>query len=278
GLRVCGYETERLFLCCVVRSRFDLSEVCPGVGTVVTAVVACGVPEWWHSFGYGWYLYPVWVFARVVKLGGPPGWAQSAHRYFACEHDRGVHRALNATALVVAFLLLPLSIDICMRAKCRALGGLLTSGSLEKLSSAGGGCSAGFLVIRGSGGVLGVFSPRGRRAEQGKCLEFVFFVKSRFDPSEVCPGVGTIVTAVVACGVPEWWHSFGYGWYLYPVWVMICDELAIVASPAILCVASNILWLGIKDQLLVSSPVTHILRLACEAYSLGSDLLVRLIA
>ncbi|MQM04592.1 hypothetical protein Taro_037396 [Colocasia esculenta] len=70
GPFVCDCEIERLFLCCVVRvgywpdqlvvrsrvvaSRFDLFEVCPGVGTVVTAVVACGVPEWWHSFGYGW--------------------------------------------------------------------------------------------------------------------------------------------------------------------------------------------------------------------------------
>ncbi|MQM11056.1 hypothetical protein Taro_043955 [Colocasia esculenta] len=33
----------------------------------------------------------------------------------------------------------------------------------------------------------------------------------RFDPFEVCPDVGTVVTAVVAYGVPEWWHSFGYG-------------------------------------------------------------------
>ncbi|MQM10646.1 hypothetical protein Taro_043545, partial [Colocasia esculenta] len=54
-------KTERLFLCYVVRSMFDPFEVCPSVGTVVTAVVACGVPEWLHSFGYGWYLYPVWV-------------------------------------------------------------------------------------------------------------------------------------------------------------------------------------------------------------------------
>ncbi|MQM17713.1 hypothetical protein Taro_050689, partial [Colocasia esculenta] len=73
-------ETERLFLCCVVRSvpvwwrrsfptrtlplavarefvtrgrGLSPFEVCPSVGTVVTAVVACGVPEWWHSFGYG---------------------------------------------------------------------------------------------------------------------------------------------------------------------------------------------------------------------------------
>ncbi|MQL84760.1 hypothetical protein Taro_017278 [Colocasia esculenta] len=38
-------------------------------------------------------------------------------------------------------------------------------------------------------------------------------LKSRFDPFEVCPGVGTVVTAVVACGVPEWWNSFSYGWY-----------------------------------------------------------------
>ncbi|MQL84351.1 hypothetical protein Taro_016855 [Colocasia esculenta] len=33
----------------------------------------------------------------------------------------------------------------------------------------------------------------------------------RFDPFEVCPSVGTVVTAVVVCGVPKWWHSFGYG-------------------------------------------------------------------
>ncbi|MQM05950.1 hypothetical protein Taro_038769 [Colocasia esculenta] len=37
----------------VLGSRFDSFEVCPSVGTVVTAVVACGVPEWWHNFGYG---------------------------------------------------------------------------------------------------------------------------------------------------------------------------------------------------------------------------------
>ncbi|MQL99957.1 hypothetical protein Taro_032689, partial [Colocasia esculenta] len=69
-------ETERLFLCCVVRTRFDPFEVCPGIGTVVTAVVACGVLEWWHSFGYDWCLYPVWVMViedntstRLLLLG-----------------------------------------------------------------------------------------------------------------------------------------------------------------------------------------------------------------
>ncbi|MQM01255.1 hypothetical protein Taro_034004 [Colocasia esculenta] len=68
------------------------------------------------------------VFARLVRLGGPPGWAQSTHRFFACERDRGVRRVLNATAVGVALLLPSLSVDVCMRAKCCALGGLLTSG------------------------------------------------------------------------------------------------------------------------------------------------------
>ncbi|MQL78134.1 hypothetical protein Taro_010570 [Colocasia esculenta] len=76
-------------------------------------------------------------------------------------------------ALVVAFLLPPLSIDVFMHAKCRTPA----KQSLEKLSSAGGGCCMSFLAIRGPGGVLGVFSPRGRRAERGKHLEFVFFAK-----------------------------------------------------------------------------------------------------
>ncbi|MQL73710.1 hypothetical protein Taro_006041, partial [Colocasia esculenta] len=64
-------EIERLFLCCVVRveywpSMFDSFEVCPGVVTAVTMVVACGVPEWWHSFGYGWVGYGyVLVFSAL---------------------------------------------------------------------------------------------------------------------------------------------------------------------------------------------------------------------
>ncbi|MQL89461.1 hypothetical protein Taro_022039 [Colocasia esculenta] len=55
-------------------------------------------------------------------------WAQSAHRFSACERDRGMCHVVNTTALGVAFLLPPLSIEVCIRAKCRALGGLLTSG------------------------------------------------------------------------------------------------------------------------------------------------------
>ncbi|MQL97758.1 hypothetical protein Taro_030456, partial [Colocasia esculenta] len=45
------------------------------------------------------------VTSRIVRLGGPSDWAQSAHRFSACEHDRGVCHVLNATALVVTFLL-----------------------------------------------------------------------------------------------------------------------------------------------------------------------------
>ncbi|MQM22060.1 hypothetical protein Taro_055108, partial [Colocasia esculenta] len=65
-----------------------------------------------------------------------------------------------------------------------------------------------------SAGVLGVVGP-----------PWGLFQESRFDSFEVCPGVGTVVTTVVACGVPEWWHSWGYGWYLYPVWVMVYGVL-----------------------------------------------------
>ncbi|MQL95945.1 hypothetical protein Taro_028616, partial [Colocasia esculenta] len=271
--------------------RFDSFEVCPGVGTVVTAVVVCGVPEWWHSFGYGWYLScgvtfhsMCFTLPRVLRARCEAWWAshwtQSAHRFSACERDKGMRRVLNATALVVAFLLPPLSVDVCIRAKCRALGSARPGGELLR----------DFLTIRGPGGVLGALSPRGRCAERGKrrgisgfhvlreggasalvtLMEriahncgtvevYVVFLDTltpvfelyvrlrerrqvlrpetlevsgmdlqlcvcRFDSFEVCPGVGTVVTAVVVCGVPEWWHSFGYGWYLYPVWVIVCGD------------------------------------------------------
>ncbi|MQL93846.1 hypothetical protein Taro_026491 [Colocasia esculenta] len=39
-----------------------------------------------------------------------------------------MRRVLSSTAVVVAFLLPPLSVDVCMHAKCRVQGGLLTSG------------------------------------------------------------------------------------------------------------------------------------------------------
>ncbi|MQL94097.1 hypothetical protein Taro_026749 [Colocasia esculenta] len=188
-------------LAIISESRFDLFELCPGVGTVVAAIVACGVPEWWHSFGYGWFLcwYLVVIgVARVVRLGGPLGWAQSAHRFSTCELDRGMRRVLNATTLVVAFLLPVLS----------------------ALLDQGGSCCG----VSWRFEVLVEFSARSRREDvvwSGGNAEgspvFAFFTKSRFDLFELCPGVGTVVAAIVACSVPEWWHSFGYGWYMYLV-------------------------------------------------------------
>ncbi|MQM14886.1 hypothetical protein Taro_047822, partial [Colocasia esculenta] len=53
------------------------------------------------------------------------------------------------------------------------------------------------------------------------CVVLFSDSQSRFDSFKVCPGVGTVVTTVVACGVPKWWHSFDYSWYMYPVWVMV---------------------------------------------------------
>ncbi|MQL89673.1 hypothetical protein Taro_022237, partial [Colocasia esculenta] len=226
--------------------------------------------------------------------------------FSACERDRGVCPVLNAKALVVAFLLPLLSGDVCIHAKCRALGGLLTSGLRRRRSArpreaaarvfwrfevlvefsarslredvvwSGGNAERtpifAFFAKCGTVEVCVVFldtlTPmfelyvrlRERRQWSSDFPELVFsrlcqawtcscmsagvvlvalhscltcshgaavgpfvrdceterlflccVVRLRFDPFEVCPGVGTVVTAVVACGVPEWWHSFGYG-------------------------------------------------------------------
>ncbi|MQL89032.1 hypothetical protein Taro_021599 [Colocasia esculenta] len=229
--------------------------------------------------------------AHVVRLGGPPGWAQSAHRFSACERDRGMRRVLNATALAVAFLLPPLSVDVCMRTKCHALGGLLTSGGELLWGFSGwldvqevrGACSRREDVVRSGGthldlmfgsyattlGValltrqLGASRSDFKRAiskgrvlmvtkdpvAQGRASALVMLmerivhelgkyyvvnvlfgpfvrdceterlflccvVRSRFDPFEVCPGVGTVVTAVVACGVPVPCVGNGLWWYV----------------------------------------------------------------
>ncbi|MQL99018.1 hypothetical protein Taro_031734, partial [Colocasia esculenta] len=74
-------------------------------------------------------------------------------------------------------------------------------------------------------------------------------VRSTFDPFEVCPGVGTVVTTAVACGG---------------------TVLVMVVSVLVPCGSRASFWLAVL--------LPMYLRLACEAYSLGSDLLVRLIA
>ncbi|MQL68966.1 hypothetical protein Taro_001277 [Colocasia esculenta] len=63
---------------------------------------------------FGFYHLAMLVFLRslvaevsawVVRLCGLADWAQSAHRFFACERDRSMRRVRNVTALVVVFLL-----------------------------------------------------------------------------------------------------------------------------------------------------------------------------
>ncbi|MQL87542.1 hypothetical protein Taro_020085 [Colocasia esculenta] len=142
------------------------------------------------------------VFTCVVRLGGPPDWAQSAHRFSACERDRGMHRVLNATALGVTFLLLLLSgrrlharhtsrirrpadvgiekataAYVAFRLRRRAtsrsqLQCIFKEPWLNRASTGSarpGGAAAGFLrAIRGPGDVWGVFSPRGRCVEREK--------------------------------------------------------------------------------------------------------------
>ncbi|MQL89233.1 hypothetical protein Taro_021805 [Colocasia esculenta] len=171
-------------LCVRLQSRFDPFEVCPGVGIVVTTIVACGVPEWWHSFGYG--CFRAGLVGRQI---GPKALTGSS----TCERDRGVRRVLNTTALVVAFLL-PLfgSTSACAPCVTRGAGladvrsGKATASHVafrsrrratsrsqplcifkgvfaeqSKGSSAWpGGAAVGFFrAVRGSGGAWGVFSP-----------------------------------------------------------------------------------------------------------------------
>ncbi|MQL72173.1 hypothetical protein Taro_004508 [Colocasia esculenta] len=123
-------------------------------------------------------------------------------------------RVVNATALGVTFLLPPLSVDVCMHAKCRALGGLLTSSLGRQRSPRSRSCRNG--VARRDPNRCAVFKNPSR-TEQGKLCSargscyaggasaLVILMKrvahemGMFDPFVVCPGVGTVVTAVVAC-------------------------------------------------------------------------------
>ncbi|MQM06316.1 hypothetical protein Taro_039134 [Colocasia esculenta] len=115
-----------------------------------------------------------------------------------------MRRVLNATALVVAFLLPSLNVDVCMHAKCHALGGASALVTLMEH------------IAHNVGMVLRPETLKVSGMDLQLCV-------CRFDSFEVCPGVGTIVIAVVVCGVPEWWHSFGYSLYMHLVWVMWCD-------------------------------------------------------
>ncbi|MQL81410.1 hypothetical protein Taro_013860 [Colocasia esculenta] len=142
------------------------------------------------------------VSAWVVRLCGPEYWAQSAHRFSACERDRGMRRVLNVTALVVAFML-PLfgslrlhgyrvscdgqSVDVglgkatasyvAFRSRRRAASRsqplcvfkeVLAGQSCGKLSRPGEAAVAVFRLIQRIDGVFGLLSPRVHRVERGR--------------------------------------------------------------------------------------------------------------
>ncbi|MQM13332.1 hypothetical protein Taro_046256, partial [Colocasia esculenta] len=106
-------ETERLVEVLPVM-------VCPGGGTILVVdpwwyLVLVGVEVDWCSVETsGAMLVLLFLFhsgigvssPQVVRLCGPEGWAQRAHRFSIYERDRGWRRILNATALGVAFWLL----------------------------------------------------------------------------------------------------------------------------------------------------------------------------
>ncbi|MQL78918.1 hypothetical protein Taro_011341 [Colocasia esculenta] len=96
---------------------------------------------------------------------------------------------------------------------------------------------------------------------------------SRFDPFEVCPGVGTVVTAVVACGVlvpyvgnDLWWYVV-YQSFLVLTWSCVSWKSYGVTFYS-MCFTFLDTWLAIL--------LPTRLRFAWEACSLGSDLPVRL--
>ncbi|MQL96969.1 hypothetical protein Taro_029648 [Colocasia esculenta] len=108
---------------------------------------------------------------------------------------RGVRRVLNATALVVTFLLPPLSGDVCMHATCRAFGGLLTSELSQALLDQGE-------LLRGSSRrfeVLEVCSLREDAVWSGGNAEgspvSAFFVK--VEPVHLSRSRSVLLTSVV---------------------------------------------------------------------------------
>ncbi|MQM16869.1 hypothetical protein Taro_049830 [Colocasia esculenta] len=119
------------------------------------------------------------VFSWLVRLCGPADWAQSAHRFSACEHDKGVRCVLNATALVVVFPLPP-RCGLRLHAHRVSRVGRLADVDLEKATasyvtfSQGRSCCEGFQVIQCFGVIFGTLSPRGRRMEQGRRRAIVY--------------------------------------------------------------------------------------------------------
>ncbi|MQM00201.1 hypothetical protein Taro_032931, partial [Colocasia esculenta] len=137
-------------------------------------------------------------------------WAQSAHRFCACERDRGLRRDLNATALGVVFLL-PLFGG-------RRLHGCRVSRGGQSVDIDGGIATATSVAIRCGVGwspqlVVLLLSLWSRSWTEGPWLR----------DFEVCPCVGTVVIVVgeqrlTGCGltsvVPVPYVGCALWWYL----------------------------------------------------------------
>ncbi|MQL90624.1 hypothetical protein Taro_023218 [Colocasia esculenta] len=92
-----------------------------------------GLPVWLIAWVTGCCSsFPVSVW--VVRLCGPTDWAQSAHRFSACERDKGMRRILNAMALVVAFML-PLFGSLRLHGWCMSCAGQSADVGLGKATA-----------------------------------------------------------------------------------------------------------------------------------------------
>ncbi|MQL88503.1 hypothetical protein Taro_021066, partial [Colocasia esculenta] len=161
-------ETERLFLCCVVRCVLVVVlrvEVCHGVGTVVV--------EWWYLVVVGRVLNTS-VAGVAFRL---PLFGVDACMRAACRAQGGAADVWSG----------------------------LAEQSFPKLCSTKEGAVAALI---GRFGVLARFSTRSQREDVARsggnatpCLDCVFFVKCVLVVVlrvEVCHGVGTVVV--------EWWY------------------------------------------------------------------------
>ncbi|MQM13526.1 hypothetical protein Taro_046451, partial [Colocasia esculenta] len=104
-------------------------EVCGLTFHVLCFYSSLGITVVWRTSGVVLVLLSLFLSGivrpsgvEVGRLGGPADWAQSAHRFSAYERDKGLRCVLNATALVVTFLLLMFWVVFCMCAACRTLG------------------------------------------------------------------------------------------------------------------------------------------------------------
>ncbi|MQM01951.1 hypothetical protein Taro_034708 [Colocasia esculenta] len=176
------------------------------------------------------------VFRELLCLGS---WAQSAHRSCACERDKGLRRVLNATTLVVTFLL-PLFGSLHLHGCRVSCAGQSADVGLGKATAS---CVA-FSPFPCGGVVL---SDSGFATDCSVCVVAHWFWFYLLSCVKVLPVVKCLVMALV-------WLWFPW-WYLV---VVVCDELA-RCSPSYypVCSFRHIVVVEIMDQLLVRNPITH---------------------